>query len=132
MKQSIVLKMIELNVRADEIYHLGSQGIFQEEGWPDGIRDVFEDDFDEMIEVIGINPDGTWFDDVSDAILEANKFGFLVKFATPFPVKFGEKMKYPWSTYATKWFYGESYEDLCEQAIEWRIILINTCLEKES
>jgi len=74
-------------------------------------------------ESIGIEPPYDLDDPglIFDHLMDNDKSGFLVKFATPVPqnIKDGSHSM-SWGYYAAKWIYADTYQEACEKALAWR------------
>lgn len=119
-----VQRMSTNNVRAEEIFHLGSM-LHASDLIPDVLKEALELDVDKILEAIGIEHDDDESDleDIPETIRESRKNGWLVRFSTPVPRFFVAegKVKHAlsWAHYANSWFYGEDFEQLCQEAIKW-------------
>ena len=131
LKQSMkeILEVFyENNIRADLILHLGTQCFTQPDEccWSYAAKDVFDDEPDEVWEAIGLDiPEHSGLDAISEYLVDNNKLGFLVRFATPVPHHITQNgYSYSWGRYTTKFVYGETYEVACRKAIDWKKVYI--------
>ena len=122
MNKKLVCEIADNSVRAENIFHLGAQCITDEFSWPSELEDLFDDYYEECFEAIGIEPpedeDKGY---IIDHLLDNEKLGFLVKFATKIPRNITDSgFSCSWGMYTTKLIYSDSFEDACRQALKWR------------
>lgn len=117
---AIAEALSERVIRAEVITHLGAMAC-DDDALPDILaREVMEDEW--AHEALGLPyPDHRieeW--EFVEALREKRLFGWLVKFCTPVPLRINEHggSTYSWGHYTGFWLYGESFEDLCKQAVE--------------
>lgn len=105
-----------------------------QDAWPDIAREAFmEDEPDRIWEEIGIEPPYDLDDEglIFEHLTDNQKFGYLVKFATPVPQDItADSHRLSWGYYSIKWIYAESYEQACEKALDWRQEFIDRRREK--
>ena len=124
--------MFDSTIRAEMIIHIGCQMI--DDALPSYVRDVFNDCGDEVWEALGLSaPDeGESANELelSDYLCDNRKQGYLVQFATPVPKNFNEGQtmwSVSWGHFALGWVYGNSMQECCEKALEWRKTFIREC-----
>ena len=89
---------------------------------------------------MGGDAEDGWFPDleqweIEETLTQNGKLGWLVEFATPVPRDFYESgdsrgYSFSWGHYRLTWFYGETFEACCQQAITWQAEFIKACREK--
>lgn len=111
----------QATVRVDKVFHLGAMLSQGEDSLPDELEEFLEELADgdhPYLELIDLNTlTGGKSEDVVQAIYDESVFGFLVQAATPVREK-GES-HYSWGCYATRWFYGETFEEAIALATKW-------------
>jgi len=118
--RSIGQRCLERTFRADHIIHLGS--MYVDETVPPSFEDLFDTEFDELMADFELeatdfdNGDGAYH--FLEELIRQEKLGFLVKFSKPAPPPPGLKIS-PWNCTHGRWFYGETYEDVHQQALKW-------------
>lgn len=132
MDKKLVIELVDGSVRAEAIFHLGAQCITDEFSWPSELEDLFNDCYEDVFNAIGIEPpedeDKGY---IIEHLLENNKLGFLVQFATPVPRDITESgFTFSWGYYTTKLIYSDNFDDACKQALVWREEYINDCLAR--
>ena len=124
----------ENTFRFDEIIFIGAatDGMSMTESLRDFID---EHGIDEIKKIIPGIPEWCTGDDedfLIEAIFEAERYGFLVKVATPvktFYVSGGAS--YSWGSYYTEWVYGDTFDDVVENARLWVEKIDKKCMEKQ-
>lgn len=122
MQEAIIDMMFENSIRAEVIIHITT--MLAQDAWPEIAREVFmEDDPDQIWETIGLEPPCELDDEglIFEHLQDHRKFGYLVKFATPVPQDIeADHQRLSWGYYTMKWIYAESFDQACEQALDWR------------
>lgn len=124
MNSQLLQSMVDNQVRAEEILHIGTM-LHASEQLPDTLKEALDMDVDDILEVMSlpaVDDDGEYTDPV-DVIAEQRKNGWLVRFSTPVPEFYIHEgavhHRRSWGHHANSWFYGDDYEQLCNEAIEW-------------
>jgi hypothetical protein len=122
MKTETIESMFEGSIRAEVIIHLAT--MLAQDSFPGIATEAFmEEDPEPLWESIGIEPPYDLDDPglIFDHLMDNDKSGFLVKFATPVPqnIKDGSHSM-SWGYYATHWIYADTYQEACEKALAWR------------
>lgn len=129
MDKKIIEYFYDNSIRAEKIIHLGIQCI--DELSPD-VKEEFKYDYNEISSALGLeSPDLLDGDDedISSLFIESGKLGFLIKFATPVPKFYSDNSdsySFSWSFCRMEWIYGETLEEACKKAIEWKEVYINS------
>lgn len=123
MQAELINTLVNNNVRAGTILHLGTM-LPASADLPDALDDALELDTEEVLTALGIETDDDEdIEDLRELVLSSGKNGWLVMFSTPVPRFYGAEGQvsydFSWGHYANSWFYGEDYEQLCREAIEW-------------
>lgn len=97
----------------------------------DSMPDVMEEDFlredvDDMVSCFGPLPDeikeAYESEDYSEFLgwlLDNDRFGFLLKFATPVMKPIGNGASYSWGHYRMKWVYGDTLDAALDLGFAW-------------
>ncbi|HIF6161559.1 TPA: hypothetical protein ACX3IN_002516 [Vibrio parahaemolyticus] len=124
--------MFDSSVRVSRIIHLRSMFADTPEN---GVWRLFEDEFDEIVEAIGVELPEELLEDkeeLSAIFFRRNEFaGVLVKFDTPVPRNVKEKGGYScgWNMYHSKWFYCDTLQEACEKALVWQEAVVKEAYE---
>ncbi len=119
-------KLYSVRLRAENVIHLAAQAI--KYPYPDIVKNSFNSDWDVIWEAIGLkslDPTEGICDEISSYLIEHNKLGFLIQFATPVPEDTDrpEVVDYyshnGWGYYQTKWIYAETVEDCYILGLKW-------------
>ncbi|MCW8857002.1 MAG: hypothetical protein OQJ95_06515 [Kangiella sp.] len=117
------------SIRVECICHLATQAT--DYALPSILEHAILNDSDAIAQLLGFSTDESDVENFFEDAFLYNKFGFLVQFATPIPVDVKpDQFTHSWSYYTTKWFYGDDYLEVCEQAIQWRDEYVQECLDK--
>jgi len=122
MNLELISEMYDASVRAETIIHLGTMA-WDEEGASEILTDEFESDPEPLLEATGLDRDAIYeLFEFSEALRDERKSGWLVKFSTPVPASFDARGNYSfsWGYYTSKWMYGDDYEQLCREALQWQ------------
>ncbi len=117
----IVEQFFENSIRPEVIIHLGTQCI-DEDALPENVRDALLNDWEETWIELGIAiPQDADIPLMCDLLQRYRKTGFLVSFSTPTPQNISEQ-SYTFSRgyFTSKWLYADTYEEVCQKAIEWQ------------
>lgn len=113
----------DLTLRIEKIFYLAAAHI--DESLPSDLDDVMSDEpFDDVSSLFGL-PAGLFSDDysaedVSQALIDFRKFGFLIQAATPVREHFTEdSWSSSWGYFYTKWLYAETLDEALELAKVW-------------
>ena len=134
MNLGLISEMFDASVRAEEIIHLPTMA-WDEEALADCFKDAIDDDPGQILKVVGldhIDEDEELYE-ICEALRDERKAGWLVKFATPVPTAFHESGGYSfsWGYYTSKWMYGDDYEALCREALQWQADFVERRRQKE-
>lgn len=127
--ETIQLLFSNGSIRPEQILHLGTMCLHDR--WPTLANDAFAYDLDSVSAALGLpelaaeitgDPDP---EQLFDVLRIHGKHGWLVQFATPFPKGFWSNgdsrgYHYSWGHTATHWIYGESFDECCRAALQWR------------
>ncbi len=110
------------DLRAEQIIHMGT--MCATDPMADVAEEAFSSDWDEILQVLGIkaSPD-IEMEELSHLLMIKNLYGFLMQIGTPVPLHFHDNNSYTtggFGIYATKWFYGESIDEIYTQATKWQ------------
>ena len=117
----------ENDIRAETIIHLGTMCL--SEGLSEPAHDAFCYDDEEVWRAIGLPRANEWVDGeyvfesgfIAEELAKHGKLGWLVKFAPVVHYDLsGGGISPSLAGYSEKWFYGETFEACCQQAITWR------------
>ena len=112
----------DYELRAEKIIHMGT--MCSTDPMADVAHEAFEDDWDQIWSAIGIEPPrlDAEYGEISEVIIDHQRFGFLVQIGTPVPQRFGTGQTYTcsWGHYQLKWFYGESMDEIYTKAAKWQ------------
>ncbi len=120
----------EVGIRSDDIFHLGTAVV--DCSLPPELSDFIEfEGIAKVFDILGIDKD-IYLGDIEDpallprwdlvdlfteAIYNSDKFGFMVRFMTPYIDEDGEALG--WGITTDKWFYGDTMEDILKDAVKW-------------
>lgn len=118
-------RFYEETARIEELILLA--GCLGDYSVPQQVEDFFEDkEWDVLQGCFGAIPARIKKDveaGDNDALLEwlvlGNKFGFLLRMATPIMTPRDNGASYSWGFYTTHWFYGDTLDAALEQGFEW-------------
>lgn len=118
----------ENSIRIEQIIHLASMCNCDQ--MPDAVEDVFNQDWEEVWEILKIEPIDNDMDididieTISAHLYENNKQGFLIQAATPCPYDFStDGNSYStsgWRMYTMEWFYVEEFSDVFPLIEKWK------------
>ena len=130
--KQIIGEFFDSAIRVESVIHLGT--MCMDDAWPDIAREAFEDDADDVWLALGTDePEEEDREAWREAIRDARKLGFLIKFATPIPENFYEGgHSFSWGYYTTHWIYDDCFESACEKAIKWQEEFVEKMREKEA
>lgn len=109
----------ENTIRAEMVINFAIQCVG--DSFSSDVSESINDDWELIWEQVGCS-EPEYRDDESIAwhLFNNNKFGFLIKFATPVPRNFKENgFEFSWGYYATKWIYAETWDKASQLAVEW-------------
>ena len=124
---SVSEMMDEATLRAEKVVYLAASIT---ESLPDDARELLEENsVEELTDIFGELPDyliealgdGEHYE-ISQWLLDTEKLGYVVQFATPIREPSGSSGKfwsYSWGYYRTKWFYGETMEKAINLGVAW-------------
>lgn len=113
----------ENTLRIESVIHIAS--MITDYAVSDVVRNAFEDDWDKLSALLGLNnvEPTSDYEELLELLIDKNKMGFLIQVATPIPDKFAEgssSFTVSWGMYTTQWFYTETFDDVFEQSVAWR------------
>lgn len=122
MKLDLIEDMFEKQVRAENLIHLGTMSL--QDAWSSETQMIFSENIDSLAELLDLPlEEDMACTEMAELLNDADRLGWLVKFSTPIPRHIdrdNQSYNLCWSQYTSKWFYGEDYEALCEEALAWR------------
>lgn len=136
MNKQLFEKLLEQTARIQSIIHIGGM-VTDGDSLPDAIDDLLEEDDATLEQCFPDMPD--WVkQELNDRhmrgsafvewVLQSEKLGFVVQFATPVMRNLGEGSRsYSWGYYCTHWVYGENLEEAVTKALSW----VSDCRAKE-
>lgn len=126
--KDLLEKMCDAPARIERLILLaGAMG--SHDAFPDGLNEFFDDEDEETIEkCLGRIPD--WvnietsgherYDAVFEWLVDSNKLGFLVQFATPVMKPIGKNCRtYSWGHYGTEWIYADTLDEAIDKGMKW-------------
>jgi hypothetical protein len=103
-------------------------GILGDYSFPQVVEDFFSDeDYADIEQCLGKVPkyvrqsiESHEFDAVQEWLVRGNKYGYLIRIATPIMTPTSEtSASYSWGYYRTKWVYGDTLEEALEAGFSW-------------
>jgi hypothetical protein len=123
MNTTYIERMERLDIRFDQVIHIPTQCLVCY-AWDDDVTEVFKDYWTEVWGALGIavgdEEEEGGSEVFRDILRDNNVTGFLVKAATPAPVREGEGCRVSWSCWPTKWLHAETLEEAVDKAETWR------------
>jgi len=113
----IFIRLQNAGIRTEKTIFLA--GALAQEVIPDDLESFFEEEERTIVNCLGEIPEEVDLDDsfdLSEWLSSDGKLGFLMQFAKQIK---DEDDYGTWGYYSTKWFYGDTLEEVVNKGIEW-------------
>lgn len=123
-----LLAAFEENVaQVEQVIFIGgaTDGMRSAEAFEEFLEDLTEKTAERLFGPLPAHIEEALFDQDNDEVIhwlmQEQKVGFLLQFATPDMrvTESGYGRRYSWGCYFTEWFYGDTFTDALKQGFEW-------------
>lgn len=128
MSRAILNKLDDANARIERSIFLAG-ALAAMGAFPEDLDDYFDDlevedinaCFGEIPEYVDVETRGyARSDGILEWLLNSQKLGFLVQFATPVMTPTGKNSySFSWGNYYTKWIYADTIEEAVDKGLAW-------------